>query len=269
MLDKRITLQEAAELVPDRGCRLSLGGITLYRRPIAFALALIARRLETGSPDELTLINFTSGIESDMLVGSEMVATTRSCYFGLEAFGLAPFFTKAANQGQIDIMEETEASLALGVRAALAGVGFFPSHAWQGTDLLRLREDVKTVTDPYSGDTLTAFPAIRCDVAVIHALHADPSGNAYIGKNWGIDRELALLASTVIVTAEEIVEDLDEAHVFAPRVAAVVEAPNGAWPTSCHPNYPMDGHAVLRYANTAASDSYSLLLSEWMEQHGL
>jgi glutaconate CoA-transferase subunit A len=267
MIDKRISLQEAAELVPDRQGRLSLGGITLYRRPVAMTLALISRMQETGFPEQLTLINFTSGIESDLLIGMKMVKAIRSCYTGLEAFGLAPFFTEAANRGEIEIIEETEASLALGIRATLSGVGFIPSYSWQGTDLLKLRPDVKTVPDPYSGDTLTAFPAIECDVAVIHALRSDVSGNAYIGKNWGIDRELALLASTVIVTTEEVVDDIKEAHVFAPRVAAVVEAPSGAWPTSCHPNYPLDGHAVLRYANSAASDTFPSLLRDWMERH--
>jgi glutaconate CoA-transferase subunit A len=267
MIDKRLSLQDAAALVPERNGRLSLGGITLYRRPLAMVLALIARKRETGFPQDLTLINFTSSIESDLLIGLQMVKAIRSCYTGLEAFGLAPFFTEAANQGEIEIIEETEASLALGIRASLSGVGFIPSYSWQGTDLLKLRPDVKTVSDPYSGETLTAFPAIECDVAFIHAMRADPSGNAYIGKNWGIDRELALLATTVIVTTEEIVDDIREAHVFAPRVAAVVEAPNGSWPTSCHPNYPLDGHAVLRYANSAATDAFPSLLSDWMDRH--
>src|SRR5512137_2784140 len=171
MTDKLITFQAAAELVPS-GCMLALGGTTLYRRPLAFARALLRRRLQSGSPDDLTLLAFTAGLESDLLVGSGMVRRVRSCYFGLEIFGLAPMFTYLANRGELEIIEETEASLASGLRACLAGVGFMPGRAWLGTDLPRLRPDVRTINDPYSGEELMAFPAIRPDVAVIHALKA-------------------------------------------------------------------------------------------------
>ena len=182
-----------------------------------------------------------------------MVEAVRSCYFGLEIFGLAPFFTSAAGEGSIRIIEETEASLAFGLRAQMAGVGFMPSTAWQGTDLLKLRPDVKSIEDPYSGETLTAFPAIAPDVAVIHALKADRSGNAIIGGNQGVDRELSLVSNQVIVTAEEIVDELDHADIIGIVVDAVVEAPHGAWPTSCHPLYALDGFAILEYTVLALS----------------
>jgi len=198
-----------------------------------------------------------------------MVERVRSCYFGLEAFGLAPHFTAAAGQGHIEIMEETEASLACGLRATLAGVGFMPSLAWLGTDLPRLRPDVRTVVDPYSGEELTAFPALHVDVAVIHALEADEDGNALIGGNWGVDRELALAADRVIITAEAITARLARADIPGPAVDLVVAAPQGAWPTSCHPLYPMDGLEVLRYTEAAGSPAYSALLADWSAHHGL
>lgn len=267
--NKRLTLAQAADLIPDKGCTLALGGVTLYRRPMAFSLALFSRFRRQGSPIALTLLCFTGGLESDVLVGAGMVSRVRTCYFGLEAFGLAPHFTRAASAGQLEIVEETEASLAFGLRAALAGVGFMPSSAWIGTDLPRLRPDVKTIPDPYSGEELTAFPAIRCDVAVIHALEADEVGNASIGGNWGVDRELALVSETVIVTTERIVPRLTKANILGPSVKAVVEAPCGAWPTSCHPLYPLDGLAVLRYTEVAGTDDYPALLEEWCCRHGL
>jgi glutaconate CoA-transferase subunit A len=267
--DKRLSLQEAAQLVAAEGCRVALGGVTLYRRPMAFALALVGRHARESTPRSLTLLSFTGGPESDVLVGAGMVARVRSCYFGLEAFGLAPHFTAASGQGQIEIVEETEASLAFGFRARLAGVGFMPSTAWLGTDLPRLRPDVKTVVDPYSGEELTAFPAIECDVAVIHALEADPDGNASIGGNWGVDLELALVADTVVVTAEKIVPRLDRADILGPAVRGVVEAPGGAWPTSCHPLYPLDGLAVLDYTEAVGTDAYPQLLAAWGRRHGL
>jgi glutaconate CoA-transferase subunit A len=245
-MDKRMTLEQVAQRVPS-GCTLALGGITIYRRPLSFTHALLRRYRQRGEPKDLTLLAFTAGLESDLLVGAGMIQRVRTCYFGLEIFGLAPMFTHLAGKGQIEIIEETETSLALGLRARLAGVGFLPGRGWLGTDLPRLRPDIRTVTDPYSGEELVAFPAIHPDVAVIHALRADPDGNAQIGDNKGVDEELSMASGQVIVTAEEIVPELTKADLVAPFVHAVVHAPHGAAPTSCHPLYPLDGEALLAY----------------------
>jgi glutaconate CoA-transferase subunit A len=264
MIDKRIPLKAAAEMV-ESGQMLALGGMTLYRRPMAFVQALLCRHRETSKPENLTLLAFTAGIESDILLGSGMVSKVRSCYFGLEIFGLAPVFTHLANHGKVEIIEETEASLSFGLRATLSGLNFLPGRGWIGTDLPKLRPDVKTITDPYSGEVLMAFPAIQPDVAVLHALQADPEGNANLGKNRGIDVELSGLAGTVIVTAEEIVPSLDSANVIAPWIDAVVHAPNGALPTSCHPRYPLDGEAIMDYTEKVSDlDTWSLYIDEWL-----
>lgn len=268
-MSKLIDLQQAARMLPSGDCILGLGGFTLYRRPMAFALALLAELQADTQPRTLTLLNFTAGIESDILVGAGLIQRVRTCYFGLEAFGLAPNFTSAASRGELEIVEESEASLALGLRAALSGVGFIPSLAWQGTDMLRLRPDVKAVVDPYSGETVTAFPALSCDLAVIHALRADPHGNADIGSNWGVDRELCLVADQVIVTAEQIVNELDRSEIMGHAVTAVVHAEGGAWPSSCHPNYPLDGAAVLAYLEAAGTDGYAQLITDWSRRHNL
>ena len=249
-MDKTTTLQTAVSLVKP-GHTLGLGGLTLYRRPVAFVQALID---QDSPPSDLTLLTFTAGLESDMLVGAGLIAHTRTCYFGLETFGLAPMFTQAAANQSIRIIEESEASIACGLRATLAGVGFMPSRAWQGTDMFRARPDVQLITDPYTGEMVTAFPAIGCDVAVIHVLKADRLGNGRLGGNPTIDETLASVAKTVILTAEELVDELD-APIDIPGlvVTAVVHAPRGAWPTSCYPLYPLDGEAILDYITSCNS----------------
>jgi len=265
MIDKRTDYLEAIQMIPSGGM-LALGGMTNYRRPVAFCKALIKHYQETGEPYGLTLLAFTAGIESDILVGAGIVNQIRSCYFGLEIFGLAPMFTHYANRGEIEIIEETEASLAFGLRATLAGIGFLPARAWIGTDLLRLRPDVRTITDPYTNEELVAFPAIKPDVAVIHALKADPEGNAIIGKNKGVDEELILAAEKVIITAEEIVGRLDRADVVPQFVDAVVHAPQGALPTSCHPLYQIDGDALLNYVEQVSDPaSFETFLPEFLK----
>src|SRR5689334_19815737 len=122
-VDHRMTLADAALLVQS-GHTLALGGMTMYRRPVAFVYELLQR---TDCPTNLTLLCFAAGYESDLLVGAGCVSHVRSCYFGLEAFGLAPMFTVAKN---LDVIQETEASLAYGLRAAMSNVGFMPSLSW-------------------------------------------------------------------------------------------------------------------------------------------
>ena len=245
-MNKQISMTEAVAEVTT-GCTLALGGMTLYRRPMAFVYTLFQKYMQHGEPDNLTLLAFTASLESDLLVGAGLVSKVRSCYFGMEIFGLAPMFTYYANRGEIEVIEETEASLSLGIRADIAGIGFMPGRAWMGTDLPKLRPDVHTVIDPYSGEVLIAFPAIRADVAVIHALQADLHGNALIGDNKAIDEELSGASTFTIITAEEIVPELTKANLISPYVDAVVHAPRGALPTSCHPHYPFDGNAFLTY----------------------
>jgi glutaconate CoA-transferase, subunit A len=260
-MNKIIPLSETPALIAP-GTILGLGGMTLYRRPVAFVRELLRHARPGGAearPYDLTLLAFTASYESDLLVGAGLVKRVRTCYFGLEAFGLAPMFTQAANLGEIEIVEETEASLGFGLRGTLSNVGFMPGRGWLGTDLPRLRPDVKTVIDPYSGETLIAFPAIRCQVAVVHALQADCMGNAVIGGNQAVDVELAMAAETTLVTAETIVDKLDRADIPAPAVRYVAHAPRGAWPTSCHPLYPLAGIEILNYieaCNREAFDDY-------------
>jgi len=264
MTNKWISIQEAAELVPSGGM-LALGGVTLYRRPVGFVRALLRRQRQDNAPTGLTLLAFTAGFESDLLVGAGMIQRVRSCYFGLEIFGLAPMFTYFANHGLIEVMEETEASLSLGLRARQSQVGFMPGRAWLGTDLPRLRPDVKTVLDPYSGEELMAFPAIHPDIAVIHALRADLDGNALIGGNKGVDEELLLTADRVIVTTEEVVPELQKADLVGPLVHHLVHLPGGAAPTSCHPLYPLDGESLLAYTEQVGDpDSFRTYLDCWL-----
>jgi glutaconate CoA-transferase, subunit A len=264
--NKQVPLEQAADIVFS-GCMLAIGGLTLYRRPVAFVRALIRRFMQSGEPKDLTLLAFTGGIECDLLVGAGLVSRVRSCYFGLEIFGFAPMFTSYANRGAVEVIEETEASLAFGLRAQMAGVGFMPGRGWIGTDLPALRPDVRRVIDPYNGEELMAFPAIKPDVAVIHALRADQEGNAQIGDNKGVDLELTLTADRVILTCEEIVPELNKADIIAPFVHAICLAPKGAAPSSCHPLYPLDGEEILSYTSKVSDPpSFQEYIHAWLGQ---
>ena len=60
MTAQYIAIEEAVEYIQS-GTMMALGGMTLYRRPMAFVRALLRRRIETGGPSNLTLFAFTAG----------------------------------------------------------------------------------------------------------------------------------------------------------------------------------------------------------------
>ncbi len=258
-MNKVVPLAEAVSLI-EPGQTIALGGMTLYRRPVAFVRELIRSGVK-----DLTLLTLTAGYESDLLVGAGCVRRVRTCYFGLEIFGLAPMFTQKASD--LEIIEETEASLALGLRAALTGTGFQPAQAWLGTDLLKVRPEVKTVICPYTGRKYVAFPAIQPDVAVIHTQAAEPDGTAAIKGNLALDKELLLAAKKVILTAERLVDKVEgEISTLAAKVDAVVLAPQGAYPTSCYPYYPLDGEEILTYVDACAQGHFDDYLARFLNE---
>lgn len=215
-------------------------------------------------PKDLTLLSFTAGYESDILIGAGCVSQVRSCYFGLEAFGTAPMFTDAVGRGAIQVIEETETSLALGLRAKASHVGFLPSSAWIGTDLPKLRPDVREIRDPYTNEALYAFPAINCEVAVLHALEGDAYGSVKFNHNLGVDGELCAVADTLIVTVEKLVDrvipDGGGLVIPPPGIDYIAIAPRGAYPTSCFPEYPIGGGEILRYIDRCNADEFDQYL---------
>jgi glutaconate CoA-transferase subunit A len=131
-----------------------------------------------------------------------------------------------------------------------------------------VRPDVKLVDDPYGEGQYVAFPAISCDVAVVHALRADWAGNAHIGSNMAIDNELGLAGQRVIVTTEELVEQLGAPiDLTRLRVDAVVHVPGGAWPTSCYPFYAVDGREIMRYSESCP-DGFDAFLESFLASNG-
>lgn len=244
------------------GDTVGLGGMILYRRPVGLVLELIRQ----GTRD-LTLLGWTLGFAADLLVGAGRAHCVRTSYFGLESFGLAPMYRRQVESGTVTVVEETESTIAFGLRAALQGTGFMPALALADTDILAVRPDIRLVTCPYTGETYPAMPALRPDVALIHAVQADASGNAVLGANLSIDVDMALLARTTIVSAEEIVPvgSLPSGAAELPGhvVHAVVPMPNGAWPTSCHPRYPVDGNALVDYLEAAETGGFDGYLS-WL-----
>jgi len=99
--------------------------------------------------------------------------------------------------------------------AGAAGVPCALMRGYIGTDLERYTR-VERVTCPFTGEQLVAVPALRPDVAIVHAQEADRAGNVQLWGIPGVQKEAVLAADRSLVTVERIVDEL------APRPGGVV-----------------------------------------------
>ncbi len=144
-------------------------------------------------------------------------------------------------------------TLVAGLRAASYGVPFQPVAGVHGSDLPKLN-GWKTVTDPYgSGEDVYVIPAIKPDIAVIHAHEVDEQGNARVYGSPFWDHPLTRAAGRVFVTAERLVPTdalraLPELTLIPGfMVEAVAVVPRGGWPGSMHGVYDVDYPALEQY----------------------
>ena len=246
-------LADAASLVDD-GTLLALGGLSLNCAPMAFCRELIRARRR-----ELDVVAVVSGMSSDWLIAAGCVRKLIMGLTSFEGFGLAPNFRRAAETGSIEVQEYSEHTLICALQAAAAGVPFMPTRAGLGTDMPALHPDTTwEMVDERSGQRFLACAALEPDVAVIHVHEADPLGNARMNPKlvW-FDTELVKAARVVVITAERIVQT--ESFRAAPErtsipgycVDHVIEAPRGAWPTACWPEYRYDGDFYRAYQRAA------------------
>jgi glutaconate CoA-transferase subunit A len=114
-----------------------------------------------------------------------------------------------------------------------------------GVDLPKVNPNIRSVTCPYTGERLATVPAIRPDVAIIHALRADRAGNVLLEGIVGVQKQAVLAARRAIATVEEVVDDFGTRSpntVILPSwtLSAVVVAPGGAHPSYAHGYYKRD-----------------------------
>lgn len=140
------------------------------------------------------------------------------------------------------------------------GVPYIPVIGLVGTDLLTRRDDMVLAPDPFDGKTISVVAkAMRPDVAVFHVDRADRHGNV----SCGYPVEAVILAEAsrhVIVTAEEVVDRLDEKDAigtFVPSILvdAVVHAPFGSHPAGMTGRYGPDKVHMQKYVAASRDDA--------------
>ena len=268
---KIVSLEQAAALVKD-GCRLALGGFSIYQRPMAFVRELIRQRRR-----DLTIVGVTNSIETDMLIGAGAVRRIETSYVGHEKYGLAKNFRRASEEDGLDVVDYPELLCWDRFRASQENLSFWPAAGLGGTDIVRLNADIKPFDCPVSGRSMHALPAAAPDVVVVHALAADIYGNvivpSYRNLPQSLDLTLARCCNTVIVTVERIVtESFLKRHaqlveIPAVRVSALCVVPFGAHPTSMLGRYQDDDPHWQAYIEASGSaGSFSAYLDEFVHR---
>lgn len=264
MANKVASLAEALSIVQNNTF-LALGGMTLYRKPMAFVRGLINNEVRN-----LKLLSFSGSMDVDLLLAAGCVEEVRTCYTGMDFLGLAPNFRKAVEEKKVRLVEETELTITSAIRAALQHAPFYAVSQLIGTDILKVREDIKVFKSPINGQDTVAIPPLQPDVAVIHVQQSDKFGNAMLQGQLCIDRQLSELADKVVLTTEKIVSSQEiensgaKAQISGLNVDAVVRVPFGAYPTSCFPYYTFDTGHLMAYLDTVRRVGAETYLDEYV-----
>jgi glutaconate CoA-transferase subunit A len=188
----------------------------------------------------------TSSLQADLLIGAGCVETLE---------------TSAVTAGTINMKDATCPALHAGLQAAEKGVPFMPLRGLIGSDVLKYRDDWKVIDSPFgNSDPIVLLPAIKPDVALLHAPMADRFGNVWIGRQ----RELATMAhaaAKTVATVEKIHDGnlLDDPVLAAGTlpgfyVEAIAVAERGCWPLGLPDHYGADAEHLALYAKMAATE---------------
>jgi len=253
MLDKRMTPAEIVGTLSD-GMTIGIGGWGPRRKPMA-----LVREIMRSDLKDLTIVAY-GGADVGMLCAAGKVKKLVFAFVSLDAIPLEPWFRKAREAGQIEVLELDEGMFQWGLKAAAFGLPFLPTRVGLGTDLAELG-GLKTVQSPYDdGETLIAMPALKLDAALLHVNRSDHRGNVQLlGPDAYYDEWFAKAASKTYLSCEELVDKMedhypDDAHanIFERCfVTGVTEIAGGAHPSSMPPLYGPDMKAFKAYAGAA------------------
>ncbi|HYA50489.1 MAG TPA: CoA-transferase, partial [Streptosporangiaceae bacterium] len=235
--EKLTSVEEAARLVKD-GDTLAVGGCLFTRTPMALVREVLRQRRQ-----DLTLARNLTCTEGEFLLvaGAARKIVTSWMSIGLP-WGISKILREYAEQGRARFEEWSHMAIGLRFRAGAMGVPFLPTLTMLGSDLMGVT-GAKTMACPYTGETLCLVPALFPDVALLHVHRADRLGNCQIDGYPHMDADIAKAATTVLVTAEEIIPE-DETRRRPDRtiipgflVDAVAEVPFGSYPHECYGLY--------------------------------
>lgn len=239
-----VSLPEAVSEVVGDGDTVAMEGFT-HLIPVVAGQEVIRQ----GRRD-LTLIRMTPDIIYDQLIGAGCVRKLIFSWGGNPGVGSLHRLRDAVENDwprPLELEEHSHAGMANRYVAGASGLPFAVLRGYVGTDLPAHTDTVTTITCPFTGEELTAVPALNPDVAIVHAQRADRRGNVQMWGITGVQKETVLAASRSLVTVEEVVDELDQrpGEVLLPHwvVTCVAEVPGGAAPSYAHDYYERDNEA--------------------------
>ncbi|GHG11270.1 3-oxoadipate--succinyl-CoA transferase subunit A [Amycolatopsis bullii] len=239
-----LSLEEAVARLVHDGDTVALEGFT-HLIPVAAGHEIIRQRKR-----DLTLVRMTPDIVYDQLIGAGCARKLIFSWGGNPGVGSLHRFRDAVQHEwpvPLEIEEHSHAGMANRYVAGASGLPFAVLRGYTGTDLPAQTATIKPITCPFTGERLTAVPALNPDVSIIHAQRADRGGNVQLWGITGVQKEAVLAAKRSIVTVEEVVDELDPrpGAVVLPAwvVTAVAEVPGGAKPSYAAGYYERDNSA--------------------------
>lgn len=268
-MDKRMTAGDMVGQLRD-GMTLGIGGWGPRRKPMALIREILRSDLK-----DLTVVAY-GGADVGMLCAAGKVRKLVYAFVSLDFIPLEPYFRKARQAGEVEVMEIDEGMLLLGLKAAAMGVPFIPTRVGLGTDVLRINPQLRLVTSPYEPEReWVAMPALKLDAALVHVDRADARGLCQIaGPDHYMDDLFVRAADKAYVSCDELVDSAwfhdDPARarqVFweRNRTSAVVHLPGGAHPSSCAPLYGFDvAHFKAYNASASEADGWQTYLEHYV-----
>jgi glutaconate CoA-transferase subunit A len=261
----QLSLAAAIErFVPD-GASVALEGFT-HLIPFAAGHEIIRQRRR-----DLHLIRMTPDLIYDQMIGMGCARKLTFSWGGNPGVGSLYRLRDAVENGwphPLQLDEHSHAGMAAAFCAGAARLPFGTLRGYLDTDLAAHNPNIRRVECPFTGELLAAVPALNPDVAILHAQRADREGNVAILGILGASREAAMAAKTLIVTVEEIVDELPPAMngIVLPHwvVSAVVHSRGGAYPSYAQGCYARDNAFYQRW-DTIARERESFLA--WMDRH--
>jgi glutaconate CoA-transferase subunit A len=178
-----------AELVHD-GDSVALEGFT-HLIPMAAGQEIIRQRRR-----DLTLIRMTPDLIYDQRIGAGCASALIFSWGGNPGVGSLHRMREAMQDGwpaPLRIEEHSHAGMANRYAAGACGLPFAVMRGYTGTDLVAHTATIATVTCPFTGEVLTAVPALTPDVGIVHAQRADRRGNVQLWGITGVQKEVVLL----------------------------------------------------------------------------
>ena len=202
---------------------------------------------------DLTLCRLTPDLIYDQMIAAGCAKKLVFSWAGNPGVGSLHAFRRAAEGGKLEIEEYSHFGMVARFSAGAARLPFWSLRDYAGTDLPKANPRIKSVTCPYTGETLSTVPALSPDVTIVHAQRADPQGNTQIWGLLGVQKEAAFASLRVIVVVEELVDDTvirsDPNRTLIPAsiVDAVVVEPWGAHPSYAQGYYDRDNDFYIAW----------------------